>query len=42
MTIADLGEDEQYFYQAFLNVANKRAIWNVWDLWKSGNNYGTK
>ena len=42
MTIVDLGDDEQYFYQDFLNVANKRAVWNVWDLWRSGKNYNTK
>jgi hypothetical protein len=42
MTVVDLGDDEQYFYQAFLNTANKRAVWNVWDLWRSGKNYNTK
>jgi hypothetical protein len=42
MTIVDLGEEEPYFYQAFLNVANKRAVWNIWDLWRSGKNYNTK
>ena len=42
MTIVDLGEDEPVFYQTFLNVANKRVVWNTWDLWRSGKNYNTK
>lgn len=42
MTIVDLGEDEKYFYQTFLNIANKRVVWNTWDLWRSGKNYNTK
>lgn len=42
MTTVDLGEDEPFFYQVFLNIAEQRAVWNTWDLWRSGKNVGTK
>jgi hypothetical protein len=37
MTITDLGEDEPGFYKAFLDVANQRAVWNTWDLFRPSN-----
>ena len=33
MTVIDLGEDEPTFYRVFIEVANKRAVFNTWDLW---------
>lgn len=33
MTATDLGEDEPYFYEEFLNVAKSKTVWNTWDLW---------
>jgi hypothetical protein len=42
MNVVDLGEDEPFFYQTFLNVAKERAVWNTWDLFRSGKNYNTK
>lgn len=37
MTIADLGNEEVYFYNDFEKVARKKMIWNTWDLWRPGN-----
>ena len=31
MTTADLGEDEPYFYQKFLEVVQDKAVYNLWD-----------
>jgi hypothetical protein len=42
MTSVDLGEDEPAFYQTFFNVAQQRAVFNTWDLWKTSKNVGTK
>jgi hypothetical protein len=42
MTITDLGEDEPFFYQMFLKIAKDRAVWNVWDLFRTNKNYNTK
>ena len=33
MTSADLGADEPYFYQTFLNCVKDKTIFNSWDLW---------
>jgi hypothetical protein len=35
MTLADLGSDEPYFYQTFLDVVKDKVVWNVWDLWST-------
>ena len=37
MSINDLGEDEPEFYKTFLDVANQRAVWNTWDLFRPSN-----
>jgi len=37
MSITDLGEDEPAFYKTFLEVANQRAVWNTWDLFRTAN-----
>lgn len=34
MTIVDLGDEEQFFYNTFEAVARQKAIWNTWDLWR--------
>ena len=35
MTIADVGNEEQFFYNTFEKVAKDRIEWNTWDLWRS-------
>lgn len=42
MNSVDLGEDESFFYQEFLNVAQNKTVWNTWDLWRSGKNINIK
>lgn len=34
MTMVDLGEEEQFFYNIFEKVARQKAVWNTWDLWR--------
>jgi len=31
MSVSDLGEEEIFFYQAFIDIAKERAILNTWD-----------
>jgi hypothetical protein len=42
MSIVDLGEEEQFFYNTFENVAKQKAIWNTWDLFRTENVINTK
>ena len=42
MNSTDLGEDEPFFYQEFINVAQNRTVFNTWDLFRSNRNVGTK
>jgi hypothetical protein len=42
MSVVDLGEEEQLFYNVFENVAKQKAIWNSWDLWRTENVINTK
>jgi hypothetical protein len=35
MTVADLGQDEAYFYEKFLEIAQEKTVYNVWDLWST-------
>jgi hypothetical protein len=35
MTVADLGSDEPYFYQMFLDIVKDKVIFNSWDLWST-------
>lgn len=42
MTIVDLGDEEQFFYNTFEAVARQKAIWNTWDLWRIGGIKNTK
>lgn len=37
MTIADLGEEEIFFYNVFEKVAKDRIEWNTWDLFRPSN-----
>ena len=34
MTITDLGQNEQFFYNDFEKVAKQKIIFNTWDLWR--------
>ncbi len=42
MTIADLGNEEVYFYNDFEVVAKKKMVWNTWDLYRTDNVINTK
>jgi hypothetical protein len=42
MTIADLGQEEVFFYNDFEKVARKKMIWNTWDLWRTDGVINTK
>jgi hypothetical protein len=35
MCASDLGDDEQFFYQKFVEVASSKTIFNSWDLWST-------
>ena len=39
MTVSDLGDEEQFFYNVFEKVAREKIEWNVWDLWRPSNPY---
>ena len=42
MSIVDLGEEEQFFFNYFEGVAKQKAIWNTYDLWRTEGNINTK
>jgi len=42
MTIADLGVEEQLFYNDFEKVAKQKIVWNTWDLWQISGIKNTK
>lgn len=42
MTIADLGTEEQFFYNDFEKVAKQKIVWNTWDLFRTENVINTK
>ena len=35
MTMSDLGSDEPYFYQTFLDIVKDKVVFNSWDLWST-------
>jgi hypothetical protein len=35
MSVSDLGDDEQFFYKKFVEVAHDKTIFNSWDLWST-------
>jgi hypothetical protein len=42
MTVVDLGDEEQFFYNTFEAVAKNKAIFNTWDLWRTTGVVNTK
>jgi hypothetical protein len=40
MNISDLGQDEVFFYNKFVEVVESKAIFNSWDLWSTKNRAG--
>ena len=42
MTVVDLGDEEQFFYNDFEKVAKQKAVWNTWDLWRVNGIKNTK
>jgi len=42
MTIVDLGNEEIFFYDSFEKVAKKKAVWNLWDLFRTEGVINTK
>ena len=42
MSIVDLGDEEQFFYNYFEGVAKQKADWNTYDLWRTTGNINTK
>jgi hypothetical protein len=33
MSVSDLAQDEIYFYNKFVEIVEKKVVFNTWDLW---------